>query len=158
MEPYPSYMFYFIENLWEFMGYWTSSYYGQWISLSNWKLGVWTSPWMQSVLNEPCKETGFNSMDQKSWKAVAWKASETNSTKTMIFEKNRMVRRVCPGGFPRKYVPNVNSCPHTWYWSVSRKLSFLEMKVTSVNWKRLFGPKFPNPELIRLPWMSKPWF
>ena len=76
MEPYPSYMFYFIENLWEFMGYWTSSYYGQWISLSNWKLGVWTSPWMQSVFNEPCKEIGFNSMDQESWKAVAWKVSE----------------------------------------------------------------------------------
>ena len=84
--------------------------------------------------------------------------SQWNSTKTMIFEKNRIVRRVCPGGFPRKYVPNVNSCPDTWYWSVSRKLSFLEMKVNLVNWKRLFGPTFPNPELIRLPWMSKSWF
>ena len=131
--------------------------------VSNWKHGVRTSAlcnWSinQSVFHELSKETGFNSMNQKYWKAIAWKDSGTRLREwfsVRCIEKFR-IESYCPKrfprGFPRKYVPNVNIKPCVLIldtdWSVSRKLSFLEMKVTLVNWKRLFGPKFRSKSWI----------
>ena len=129
MEPCPSYVFQFIEN---FGGYWTGSYYGQWISRfpienSASEFRFVTDQWMQSVFHELCKEIGFNSMDRRYWKAVAWKVSRTRLRQLndfqfvalKIFEKNRIVPKVCPGGFPRKYVPNLR-----WFPGFALRISY----------------------------------
>ena len=148
----------FIEN---FGGYWTGSYYGPWISrfpIENSASELQrfaTDQWMQSVFHELSKEIGFNSMDQKYWKAVAWKVSGTLWFSVRCienFRKESYCPKSFPRCFPRKFVPNVNLKPCVLILdtdlSVSRKVSFLEMKRTLVNWKRLFGPKFLSKSWI----------
>ena len=115
MDPCPSYVFQFIENFW---GYWTGSYYGQWISRfpienSASELRFATNQWMQSVFHELWKEIGFKSMDQKYWKAVAWKVSRTRLREWFSVRciENFRKESYCPKSLPRRFSAEICSKP-----------------------------------------------
>ena len=152
-------MFHFIENLWEFMGYWTGSYYGQWISLSNWKLGVWT----QNLRLEcsQCLTTHAKRLDLTRWIRSTEKPLLEKSVKLDLDNDFRKESN-CPKSLSRRFSAEICSKRKFLPWYLILKCFaetfFLWNESDFGKLKTLIGLKFPQPELIRLPWMSKPWF